>query len=114
MPQVQAGKLRLIAIGSPQRLSGNLATIPTWKEQGVAVESGSWRVMLGPRGITEEQIRYWEEIFLQLSRDQEWQSLARSRYLDASFRGSRVTRETLDAEYAKLKAVLGDLGMAKP
>lgn len=49
-----------------------------------------------------------------ISRDQEWQSLARSRYLDASFRGSRVTRETLDAEYAKLKAVLGDLGMAKP
>ena len=113
VPQVEAGKLRLIAVGAPRRLSGALAQIPTWKEQGVAAESDSWRVMLGPRGITNEQIRYWEGVFLQLSKDQEWQSLAKARYLDASFRDSRTTRTALDAEYVQLKAVLEDLGMAK-
>jgi putative tricarboxylic transport membrane protein len=113
VPQVEAGKLRLIAVGAPHRLSGSLAQIPTWKEQGVAAESGSWRVMLGPRGISDGQIRYWEDVFLQLSKNQEWQSLARTRYLEPVFRDSRTTRASLDADYAQLKAVLGDLGMAR-
>lgn len=113
VPQVEAGKLRLIAIGAPKRLAGPLAQIPTWKEQGVDVESDSWRVMLGARGITGDQVRYWEGIFQGLSKNQEWLAMAKSRHLEVNFRDSKATKAILDSEFSQLKSVLEDLGMAK-
>lgn len=113
VPQVEAGKLHVVAVGSPQRLSGAFATVPTWKEQGIAARFGSWRVMLGTKGITNEQVAFWEEVIARLDKTEEWQAMARSLMWELAFKGSRDTRESLDADYAILKAVLTDLGMAK-
>ncbi len=46
--QLEAGKLRAIAISSPERLPG--VDIPTFKEQGVDVELVNWRGLMAPGG----------------------------------------------------------------
>lgn len=113
VPQIEAGKLRAIAVTAPQRLSGPLASTATWKEQEIPAEFGLWRAVVGTKGVTSEQVAFWEGVFARIDKSEEWQAIAKSRYWDAVFKGSRETRAFMDADYAALKAVLADLGMAK-
>lgn len=113
VPQVEAGKLRVVVVGSPQRLSGTFAAVPTWNEHGITTEIGSWRVVFGAKGITSEQVGFWEDLFAKLDKTEEWRAMARSRLWQTSFKDSHETRLSLDAHYATLKTALGSLGMAK-
>jgi putative tricarboxylic transport membrane protein len=46
LPQIQAGKLRAIAISAPARMPG--ADVPTLKEKGVDIEFANWRGLFMP------------------------------------------------------------------
>ena len=48
--QLEAGRVRILAITSDQRLAGPLASIPTWKEQGIAGTFNTCRGLWGPKG----------------------------------------------------------------
>lgn len=113
VPQVSAGALRLLAVGGPQRLRGKFADVPTWQENGVKVQFGSWRAMFGAKGISADQTRFWEQLLDKTTRTDEWQTMAANRMWEVTFKGSQETSAMLDQEYAILKAVLTDLGMAK-
>ena len=112
-PHLQTGKLRAIAISSPQRLDGALAQIPTWKEQGLNAVFGNWRGVVGSRGITSEQIAYWEKIFAALVKTDEWKRDMQSNFWSDFYMGSADSRAFLQTEQATLKAILVDLGLAK-
>ncbi|WP_455852660.1 Bug family tripartite tricarboxylate transporter substrate binding protein [Pantoea endophytica] len=66
VPHLQGGKMRVLAVMSDQRLPGELATIPTAKEQGFNVE---WPIIrgyyLGPK-VSDDEYQWWEEAFKQL------------------------------------------------
>jgi putative tricarboxylic transport membrane protein len=62
-PQVQAGRMRAVGISSEQRIGGALADVPTWREQGVDAVFSNWRGIIGPKGMTPEQIQYWDDVF---------------------------------------------------
>jgi putative tricarboxylic transport membrane protein len=62
LPLVQAGKLRFIGVGSPNRLGGVMKDVPTLKEQGMDVNVTTAFSVLAPAGITEEQKTYWESV----------------------------------------------------
>jgi putative tricarboxylic transport membrane protein len=113
VPQAQAGKLRILAVTAPQRLSGPVAQVPTWKEQGVNVVSGLWRAALGSKGINAQQVAFWEEVFARLDKTDEWREEARLHLWEPRYLNSRDTRKFLDADYAELRAVLAELGLAK-
>ncbi len=113
LPQALAGKLRMIAVASAQRMKGPLADVPTWKEQGVDANVSNWRAVIGPRGMTAEQIAYWEQIFARTVKTKEWQTeMARSLW-DDIYTGSRETRKFLDSENAAMKSILIELGLVK-
>ena len=59
---VEAGKLRVIAIASPRRIGAPYESTPTWTEQGYPVVLGTWRGVIGPRGMTRDQIAFWNEV----------------------------------------------------
>ena len=110
---LQTGKLRAIAISSPQRLPGALAGVPTWKEQGFNSVFGNWRGVVGPKGITQVQTAYWENVFSSLVKTDEWKRDMQENFWTDFYMGSQETRKFLDRENATLKAVLGDLGLAR-
>ncbi len=58
---VQAGKLRMLAVTAPKRLGGEIASVPTWKELGVNAVSANWRSVVGPKGLSAAQVRYWDQ-----------------------------------------------------
>lgn len=56
----QAGKVRLIGIAGPRRLPGELAHVPTLREQGIDVEANVFYTIFAPKGIEPAQAAYWE------------------------------------------------------
>jgi putative tricarboxylic transport membrane protein len=109
----RTGKLRPLAVSSPQRLGGVFATVPTWKEQGVNAVSSSWRGLMGPRGMTPEQVAYWDRAFAALVKTDEWKKDLVDNFWDEGYADAKSARRRLDEEYAEYKAILTELGVAK-
>lgn len=55
LPQVQAGKLRALAIGSKQR-SASLSDVPTLVEQGVRIVVENWYAVFAPAATPRDMI----------------------------------------------------------
>jgi putative tricarboxylic transport membrane protein len=111
--QVAAGRLRALAISSPKRMTGTYAQVPTWTEAGAPSVASNWRSIYGAKGITPEQVQYWEDVMAKTVKTDEWKRDLERRYAVDEFMGSRESRAFQDAEYAKLEAILTDLGLAK-
>ena len=111
--QVEAGKLRIVGVAANQRLPAPYAGVPTWKEQGVNVVFGGWRSIMGPKNMTAAQIAYWEKVLTQVVAQPEWKSDLERNYLTDDFAVGERFRAELKQDYASMKAVLVELGLAK-
>ncbi len=110
---VQTGKLRVVGVSAENRLPGALAHIPTWKEQGINLVYGGWRSIVGPKGLTAPQVAYWEGVLRKASQSAEWKTELERNYWSDDFVTSVQFRKDLEKDYADMKAVLTDLGLAK-
>jgi putative tricarboxylic transport membrane protein len=113
LPHVTAGSLRIVGVSAPQRMGGALATIPTWKEQGANAVFDSWRGVVGTKGISEAQVKYWEAAFLALSQTDEWKADIDKNYRVNHFLNGRDSNAYWDAQYKELEEGLTELGLAK-
>src|SRR5262245_33171856 len=113
IPHLQAGRMRMLAVASPQRLEGALAAVPTWKEQGADVVVTNWRPVLGPRGLAPPQVAYWEAAFAKITQADEWKAEVARDGSVSHYLNSRDLAAYLDAQYAHFKAVLIELGLAR-
>lgn len=113
VPHMTTGKLRVLAVSSPQRLSGVLADVPTLREQGVDAVVGLWRTVIGPRGIAKSQIAYWDEAFAGVVRTDEWKAALEASLMENTYMTSEETKKYLAVQYEGLKQVLTELGLAK-
>lgn len=111
--QIQSGRLRVLAVAAGERLSGPLAQVPTWREQGVDVVFSSWRALIGPRGMSAEQIAYWDALAAKVSVQDEWMQELNKNSLVPAYKGNEDTRKFMQAQSEQLHAILQDLGMAK-
>jgi putative tricarboxylic transport membrane protein len=106
-------RLRVIAIGSPERMGGVLSGIPTWKEQGVDVSTSSVQGVLGPKDLTPAQVAFWEKSLKKMTESKEWQAFLEHNQWKPFFYGPQNTKRLLAEETASIKSVLGTLGLAK-
>jgi len=53
IPHMAAGKVRVIAIAAPRRLSGALAPVPTLRDQGIDAVFTNWRMIAAPKGAPQ-------------------------------------------------------------
>ena len=113
-PDIEAGKMRVIAVTSPQRMGGVYANAPTWKELGVTAPFlGGWGAVLGHRDLKPAQVAYWESIFQAVTSSEEWKTYLRTHYLiDMNMRGAEV-RKFLERQNGEYKTVLTELGLVK-
>jgi len=110
---VAAGRLRVVGITSDKRFPGALADVPTWREQGVNVLFGAWRGIFAPKGLTPQQAAYWEGSLKKATEAPEWKDdLEKNVWADAFLAGAAF-RKDLDQDYAEMKGVLVDIGLAK-
>jgi len=107
------GRARILGISSGQRQSGDLAVIPTLKEQGYDAEFFTWRGFMGPKGLKPGEIAYWDAAFEKLAQTPEWKKDTEEQFWNADYLLSAKTREHLDRENTVMRGILTDLGLAK-
>jgi putative tricarboxylic transport membrane protein len=112
-PHVAAGRLRLVGVAAPARFGGTLAAVPTWKEQGVDIVTGGWRAIVGPKGLSAAQVAYWENALTRATKVPEWREDLERNFWSDDFVTSAQFGKDLEKDYADMKAVLVDLGLAK-
>jgi len=110
---VQSGALRMLAITAPQRLSGERAAVPTWKELGINAVMGNWRGVVGPRGLAAPQVAYWERTLAEMVKSAEWQEAVTKHQWDNFHLNAADTAKFLQEEYKTLTSLLRELGDAK-
>ena len=110
---IASGKLRVVGVAAPQRFPGQLADIPTWKEQGVNVVFGAWRAIMGPKGMTPAQVTYWENVLVKAVDSPEWKQDLERNYWADDFTRAEQFRKDLATDYSAMRSVLTDLGLAK-
>lgn len=110
---VQAGKIRVIGIAAPRRIGGSYAEVPTWGEQGYSVIMDTWRGVIGPRGMTREQIAFWNDVLARAVATDTWKEALQRNEWEPNYLDSDRTRRLFDADYAEYKSILVELGMIK-
>ena len=105
------GSLRALAVSAPQRLPGLYAQTPTWTEQGVTCVIGTWRGVIGARGIDAAHIAYWDRALRAATASTAWNDELQRQYWTSTYAESSATRALLDHERQMLGALLRDLGL---
>ena len=113
VPNLQAGKIRVIAVSSANRLAGALANVPTWREQGIDSTYSTWRGVVGPRGLTKSQIAYWDGLFAKLTSLDNWKKEIEANLWVANYLNSEQSGIFLEQQHKEHLSILSDLGMAK-
>jgi len=113
LTQLQAGRIRTLAVASKERLQGPLSSIPTWRELGVPADYESAQGVMTAKGVPPEAVVFWDGFFRTVTAEQEWKEFVVSRQWAARSLGAVETVAELTRAYEDTRVVLNDLGLAK-
>ncbi|MFG1958836.1 Bug family tripartite tricarboxylate transporter substrate binding protein [Nonomuraea sp. NPDC049028] len=106
---VKSGKLRALAVTSAQRLPDLDA--PTLKESGLDVELTNWRGFVAPGGLDEAAKKSLTDQVTKMHDSQVWKdAVAKNGWID-SFQTGQQFADYLNAEQAKVKGIIAELGV---
>jgi putative tricarboxylic transport membrane protein len=111
-PHVASGRMRVLAVSSPKRMTGLLASAPTWPELGYKGALENWRGVMGGKGITPTQIAYWDGVFGKIAASAEFKEQADKNQWEIAYKNSAETAKFFASEYADLKSVMDFLGLS--
>lgn len=72
---MESGDLRVLAVLSEERLPGDMADVPTAREQGIDAIGPNWRGFYMPADVSEEAEAYWTDAMDTIYESEEWQSV---------------------------------------
>jgi putative tricarboxylic transport membrane protein len=108
--QAKAGKVRVLAVTSAQRVPD--VDAPTLKEAGVDLEFTNWRGIVAAPDISAEDKAKLVGLVDQMHSSQEWKdAVAKNGWTDAYLSGDAFTT-FLQSEEQRVRQVLGELGLA--
>ena len=109
-----AGKVRVLAISTARRVAGGpFAAVPTLSEQGINVVSGGWRAVLGPKGLSENQIAIWDATLGKLTATPEWKQDLEASDATNEYLNSADTGRFLAQQFRQVRELMSGLGLAK-
>ena len=107
--QVQAGKLRALAVSGAQRVPG--VDAPTLKEAGLAVELSNWRGIVGPPKLHDDAKKRLTALVDQLHASPAWKAAAGPQRLDRHVPVRSAVRGVPEPGADAGRGVLADLGL---
>ena len=105
-------KTRGLAIGSKERYE-LCPDVPTFIEQGYAIESGKYRGLATPQNIPAEARQYFETKFAELCANPEYQKAVKSSGLMPQFQTGKAFGEIIRTEGEQAKKILEAYGLLK-
>ena len=109
----EGSQLRALGVSAPERLTGGLADVPTYQEQGVDYTFDIWRGVMGTPDMPEEAVTYYENLFSEMLETDGWQQ-ARDQlgWIDA-YQSSEEFGDFLDQQKELFSDVLSELGLLR-
>ena len=110
-PQIQAGKLRGIAISADERLPG--VDVPTLKEQGVDVSLVNWRGVFAPPQIRDKDKAALSEAIGKMVESPAWQDTMKQRGWLNLYQPADEFAAFLAEDQAKVETTLKAIGLVQ-
>jgi putative tricarboxylic transport membrane protein len=107
--QIKGGRLRALAISSPQREEG----IPTLKEQGIDVELGNWRGVFGAPGISTAQRDALVKLVHSATLTPAWKATLEKLDWTGVFLGGDEYKTFLEEDTKRIATIIDSLGIKK-
>ncbi|TYP79472.1 putative tricarboxylic transport membrane protein [Paenibacillus methanolicus] len=110
---VKAGKIKVLAVESPERLGGSLAEVPTLKELGIDAEFLIWRGIFGPKEMSADAKAFWDGALTTMTESEAWKSELTANNWQSDYKDSEAFKTFLAEQEGQLKEMLTALGMQK-
>jgi putative tricarboxylic transport membrane protein len=111
VPQVQAGKLRALAISSDERLPG--IDVPTLKEQGIEVSLVNWRGVFAPPQVRDKDKEALSEAIAQMVASPAWKDTLQKRGWLDMYQPADAFAAFLEEDQAKIETTLKEIGLVQ-
>lgn len=109
--QVEAGKMRALAVSSSEPVDVGGKQAPTLKDEGLDVEITNWRGVVAPPDLSPDERDAAIAAIEKLHDSPEWkQALKRNEWTDF-FRTGDEFRSFMDSENKRVESVLSDIGL---
>lgn len=110
---VKAGKIKILAVESPERLGGDYKDVPTLKEQGIDAEFIIWRGVFGPKEMSKDAKKFWDDTLKKLSEKEEWKAELKANNWEPEYKDSEEFTKFLKDQETMIQKMLKSLGMEK-
>lgn len=110
---LKAGKVKVLGISSTERLKGDLADVPTFKEAGIDADFTIWRGVFGPKEMSDSAVAYWDKTLKKLNESKEWQDELERNGWAAEFKDGKEFETFLKDQEKQVEDLLKSLGMNK-
>ncbi len=108
----EGGRIRVLAVSSPERIAGS--DTPTLRESGIDVVIANWRGILAPPGTDDETRAWLIEALARLRASAAWQDILRRNDWEDSFLAGADFERFLEQETATADEILRSIGLAGP
>ena len=108
---IKGGKLRALAVTSPQRLK-LLPDVPTYAELGYpGVDIYGWRGVIGPKGLPQEIVDKWAAAIKKTQGSKAWTGLVTKLGDEPTYMGPKEFKDHIDKGFVKYRKMAKDLGI---
>jgi putative tricarboxylic transport membrane protein len=111
--ELEAGRVRLLAVSGPERLPPPFADTPTWAEQSVDCVVGAWRGVTGPSGLVPAQVAFWERLLRNVTSDTRWRAALARHCWSPMYLDGEEMQAYLARERDEMRALLDELGLLR-
>ncbi len=113
LPHHKAGKVRVLAVMAPQRLTGDAKDLPTAKEQGFDILWTVWRgIYVGPK-VSDADYAWWVQTIEKLSKTPEFAKEQEARGLYPFPLFGKAYADHVKADVARFKVLAQEAGLIK-
>jgi putative tricarboxylic transport membrane protein len=109
--QVEAGKLRVLAVSGSERIPGLEA--PTFKEAGVDVALQNWRMVAAAPGLSDEQKAAITADVEKMVKSKSWQDALKAKGWQDTYLAGDASSTQLKSDIEATKGVLTAIGLVK-
>jgi putative tricarboxylic transport membrane protein len=110
---VDAGKIKVLAVLAPERLSGEFAKFPTAKEQGLDAIGANWRGFYAPGKMNDDAYNFWVKSLGTVYDSKEWKDImANQGMAPLNLRGEAFQKYVRDS-VNEIQALSREIGIIK-
>jgi len=110
---VDAGKIKVLAVLAPERLSGEFGKFPTAKEQGLDAVGANWRGFYAPGKMSDDAYNFWVKSLGTVYDSKEWKDIMASQGMaPLNLRGEAFQQYVRDS-VNEIQALSREIGIIK-